>query len=597
VATSILYLDVDDEITSAASRIRSAEARRVAIVLPYGSRVATSRINFRLLARDALTHEKRLSIVAGDAATRALAASAGLPVFSTVTEYEGSQEGDGPRPTGAASAEGADAGLAAGAAAATLAGAGLAATTGAATAAAVARPEVDTSAVTVEGTVPTPPVAPSRPLGSDTTTTRPSTATATAAADAAAPPIRSERVVRAPGLPVGRTPILVGLAVIALVVVVSGVAAYLLLPSATVAITPREESIGPVAFQVAADTEATAPDVEAGIVPATVITIPVESTSTFPATGQRVEEEPATGSVRFENRDFTSSNTIAKGAVVSTEAGVDFRTDKAVTVPRAELVGLTVVPSFANVAVTAVDAGPEGNVAQNTIQAEPRGEGPFLLVTNPEPTSGGTRTEFPRVTQEDVDAATESLRTGLTGAFNDQLADPDLSGGDLTVFPDTAVLGDPVWSEDPDDIVGREAESFDLGATAEGSVTAVDTAPVEAIAAERLAASVEAGYELVPESSSIEVADGVVSGGVVSFPVTVTARQIPILDPEAIEQEILGLPLVDAQAVLDRYGTATLVAWPDWVSAVPTNEGRVEVTVESAAPVETPSAAPSEEAP
>ena len=63
---------------------------RVAVVLPYGSRVATSRINFRLLARDALTHEKRLSIIASDSATRALAASAGLPVFASVQEYESS---------------------------------------------------------------------------------------------------------------------------------------------------------------------------------------------------------------------------------------------------------------------------------------------------------------------------------------------------------------------------------------------------------------------------------------------------------------------------------------------------------------------------
>src|SRR6186713_598969 len=90
MATGVIYLDIDDEITSAAARIRSAEPRRVAVVLPYGSRVATSRINFRLLARDAMSHEKRLSIVAGDAATRALAASAGLPVFATVAEYESS---------------------------------------------------------------------------------------------------------------------------------------------------------------------------------------------------------------------------------------------------------------------------------------------------------------------------------------------------------------------------------------------------------------------------------------------------------------------------------------------------------------------------
>ena len=99
MADGILYVDVDDEITSAAARIRRAEGNRVVLVLPYGSKVATSRINFRLLARDALIHEKRLSIVAPDGATRALAASAGLPVFASVAEYEGSLE-DGDRAGG-----------------------------------------------------------------------------------------------------------------------------------------------------------------------------------------------------------------------------------------------------------------------------------------------------------------------------------------------------------------------------------------------------------------------------------------------------------------------------------------------------------------
>src|ERR1044072_7234501 len=89
----ILYLDSDDEIKTAANRVREAEAIRVAIVLPFGSRVATSRINFRLLSRDATLNGKRLSVVAGDPATRALAASAGLPVFSPVDEYETSEDG------------------------------------------------------------------------------------------------------------------------------------------------------------------------------------------------------------------------------------------------------------------------------------------------------------------------------------------------------------------------------------------------------------------------------------------------------------------------------------------------------------------------
>src|SRR5512141_2273096 len=98
MAGGIIYLDIDDEITSAAARVRSTDARRVALVLPYGSRVATSRINFRLLSRDALINEKQLAVVAADPATRALAASAGLPVFGSVGEYESSFAGLEPEP-------------------------------------------------------------------------------------------------------------------------------------------------------------------------------------------------------------------------------------------------------------------------------------------------------------------------------------------------------------------------------------------------------------------------------------------------------------------------------------------------------------------
>src|SRR5437667_1215985 len=88
MAAGTIYLDVDDELTSAASRIRSSDSTKVALVVPYGSRISTSRMNFRLLSREAVINNRRLSIVAGDPATRALAASAGLPVFASVNEYE-----------------------------------------------------------------------------------------------------------------------------------------------------------------------------------------------------------------------------------------------------------------------------------------------------------------------------------------------------------------------------------------------------------------------------------------------------------------------------------------------------------------------------
>src|SRR4249919_2026862 len=104
MASRLIYLEVDDEITSAAARIRAAEQDRLAVVLPHGSRVATSRINFRLLSRDAIEHDKRLSIVSADPATRALAVSAGLPVFASVAEYEAAATGT--EPSGSAGSAG-----------------------------------------------------------------------------------------------------------------------------------------------------------------------------------------------------------------------------------------------------------------------------------------------------------------------------------------------------------------------------------------------------------------------------------------------------------------------------------------------------------
>ncbi len=117
---------------------------------------------------------------------------------------------------------------------------------------------------------------------------------------------------------------------LALAVVVGGVAAYLLLPSATAVVTPREETIGPVVVRGSRRAPRSPnPMSKPGLVPAEVVTIDVEAQDTFPATGKRVEEKKAKGSVQFENLDPTSSNTIAKGSIVSTRSGIRFRTDQA----------------------------------------------------------------------------------------------------------------------------------------------------------------------------------------------------------------------------------------------------------------------------
>ena len=600
MAGRIVYLEVDDEITSAAARIRDAEADRLALVLPYGSRVATSRINFRLLSRDATTHDKRLSIVAGDPATRALAASAGLSVFATVAEYEAAEGKAEPVPSPSTNW----------------------------------RPEAAVVAARTSGDHPpanAPGPVPEQDQGDGTLgLVIPAAAPAAAMSASAAPPasataipadtVRTTRMdrpamyatagavgrdaatgpaVETPASPVDelrrrfagagiRTSWLIGGGILVLAVLLAGIGAYVLLPSASIVVTPQPEAIGPIDLTVVADPNATQPDPTGRVVPADRISIPVSVTGTFDATGTRVQLTNATGTVRFENRDPTSTNRIAAGSIVKTTAGIRFRTNDTVTVPRAELVGLTIFPARASVDVTAVDGGPDGNVDSGEIVIVPANESPlFLKVTNTDPTTGGTSQEFKRVTKQDVDAAIANLNASLQSKFQDSMTDPSLVSGGETIFPTSGMLGPITPTVAPDSLVGKEVPTFDLGLSSTGTVLAVDPTPLTAIAQQQLAAAVDPDHRMVDGSTDIEVGGAIINGQNVSFPVTARAQQIAVLDAAALKKLILGKPIAEARAILDAYGEVDLTVSPDWSGSVPGFDNRVDLTVRNPVPIET----------
>jgi hypothetical protein len=274
---------------------------------------------------------------------------------------------------------------------------------------------------------------------------------------------------------------------------------------------------------------------------------------------------------------------------------VQFRTDRAVTIEAAtyDLATKKFTPGTATASITAVDPGTAGNVDPNTITRVPRGEsGRLLDVTNPNATKGGKREEFPRVAQADIDAATAALREQLTTNFQDKLADPSLTEDGTTAFPETASLGDPTFTVEPSSLLGDEVAKFDLGAAASGTVLAVDESAVEAVAAADIATHVEAGYSLVEGSSNVDPSPGTVDGGMITFPVVITAREVLQLDTAAIEQEIRGKTLAEAQTILQRYGAADLTVWPDWVGTVPTLDARVDVRTAAAEPAAPATSAP-----
>ncbi|MFL5680857.1 MAG: baseplate J/gp47 family protein [Chloroflexota bacterium] len=573
---SVVYIDVDDEITSAAARIRGSDDGPVALVVPHGSRVATSRINFRLLAREAQSRGRRLSIVAGDGATRALAASAGLPVFRSVGEYERSIDG------GDTAADDAVDVLAPASRPAPM--------RAASTEQAPPPPPPSRRARTAAAAVPLAPAVAAAPSGA-----------AAASAHAPTTVVAVPRGTSALHVPpfVRENRLAIAAAAIALGVVVLGLAAFFLLPSASIALTPREEPIAPVSITIRADPDATTSDIAAAVVPGRRLSFDLAASDTFPVKGVRVEETKATGRVTFRSKDYLRENRIPAGSIVSTSASVKFRTTATVIVPRAVIVGFSIVPGQASVGIEAVEPGTDGNVEPNAITVVPAGEDPvFLDVRNREPTTGGKHDEFPRVDQADVDAAVAQLTKQLEGDFETLIADPARIPAGTTVFPDTRSLGDVRPTTDPTTLIGEEVPTFELDLQSTGTVVAVDETAVKSLAASRLQEGVGAGHRVVDGSVNVDVGDGRVDGDVVTFPVTATGRRVQVVDPAQVAARIKGRPIDEARSILQEYGDVKIGVWPDWVSSIPTIDARIDlrVTPSAAAPTgASPAPSPSPE--
>lgn len=577
----IHYLDIEDEITTAVGRLRQDEGARVALVLPPGSRIATSRINFRLLAREAREHARLLAIVTPEASVRAVAVSAGLPAYAAVSDYEAAlAEGAVARPTettappGAAAAGGAAGPPPTTAVAEALAAGGVGA--------ALERTRPLPAGGAAEGAGGG--VEPGPAVGGRSVTAAPAEGSlgeriAERLGLADLPVVGgSARGIGGGSQAIRWATLLIGLAI---VVAALGVAAFAILPSASITITPVGQDLGPVAMTVVADPAATGVDATSLVVPARTVTFQLSANDTFPATGVKVSETKASGTVTFQNYDTGRSAQIPAGSVVSTAAGTGFRTSASLTIPRARIIGKrTIAPGQADVGVAAVTSGSQGNVPANAISVVPQGYDPTLIsVFNAQATSGGTHTETKIVVQADYDNAVKALTDRLGTQLRNDLADPTQVPTGLTLFPTSAKMGKATADTAAGKVVGSAAAGFPLTLTATATATAVDLSQLAPLAEARLKAQVPAGFQLFPDSISTQVGDGTVEGDTVSFPVQARAQMWrPVAQADLLDR-VKGKTIAAARAALAPLGQVGISVWPSWVSTIPTLDQRLSLTI------------------
>ncbi|MGI8830348.1 MAG: hypothetical protein ACR2I5_11345 [Candidatus Limnocylindria bacterium] len=513
----LVYLEADDEITAVIRRIREADPGRVVIVAPGRSRATSSVVALRLLARE----DREVAIV-GDALTRSLAAEAAVPAYATVDEARRAEPG----PSASAS-------------------------------------ESRHAAIHVIRGPTTDETAPTMAAVAGTDVTR-GAETRQVTMARSRHMARPRRVRRA--LPVAL------LVAAGLVVIAAGVAGAVILPAATITLSPRSEAVEPRTYRLEIDD----PERLGGT---------VESTQIVAATGDYSVLEPARGTVIFLNWDNVPVEVGAGSLVAAGEQA--FETVDTVVVPGGELTAEgTIQAGEAPVGVVASLAGPAANVsvgAINTVlnqgtEAQLRGfpNNDRRLVTNPEATSGGIDETGPEITQEDLDAAITALRDDLDGQVADAL-EPEQ--GTILV---TGEAADPAINGVEDVVGTRDQATVEITGTLAWEAYAVEETRLTDDALERFAADSSArpdGHELLPDATLVEIGEATLAGTRMTVEVEVSGRSATTPESSDVIELAAGRTAEDARAAMRELGDATIDLWPGWVGTVPEIEWRIDVLI------------------
>lgn len=563
---TVCYLDADDEITDAVARLRTTSDRHFIFVLPAGSRVATSRINFRLLAREGQERKVMVGMVSGESGVRSLAISAGMPAYATVEEAEAGlaqrTEGQAEEQAGhAASLDSPPEGD--------------------------ARPPVASAG---------PPGASARDTGLEATRVQPRSGASVgvvrgrAATRSAVPQGRGHEIEprsdpwdrqAAGARPRRRSKGVIGWLVrlAALAALVGGglYAAYLYLPNVSISLTPMTRTAGPVTVEVTADPAVAVADLEAAIVPAERIDVPLSATDQFPATGREVSQTRASGTVRFTSENTLFEVPIPEGTRLTTSSGAAFETTQGVSIPQASFQS---GPSTAEAAIRAIEAGPAGNVEAATITGLP---GPItaqlVRVTNPQPTAGGRREETRVVTRADYDAAVVALEVSMDEQLAAALSDPEMTPRGLRLFPETAVREGLTTDLAAGDLVDQPLDDFSLSAESRGTVLAVDESAVAEVGVDRLGDAMPPGTRLFPDSVRATVGEPRLVGSAILYEVEAVGEHYQPVDRAEVVAAIRGRTVSEARAILGDYGSVSITPWPDFIDAVPDDARRINLTV------------------
>lgn len=539
MAKDVIYIDVEDDITTIIGKVKASTEGIVALVPPNRIGVLQSAVNMRLLARSAKSAKKHLVLITNNQPLSMLAATAEIPVAKNLQskpelavapalKIDGDDVIDGEQlPVGELAA-------------------------------------VDKKDESDE-----------EPTISDTTTGVVSSAT-TKKSSKSKPEMKK---------PVGKRNVpdfsrfrkklvIIGGALLALVVFF--VWAIWFAPRATVVITAKTTTTTVdrnVALRLGGES-----DIESGAIKAMKQEQKQDISVEFAATGEKNVGEKATGRVRLTHQSLSAAS-IPAGTELTTSGGLVFALDSAVNLP-ASRVGPgcfpTACPGSATGSITASEGGTNYNAASGNMSGAPSG----VSVSITDATSGGTNRTAKIVTADDVARA--------TAALNEKKGD-DLRPKVKSGFGESVMVIETSYRETKSD----PSSSVTVGAEANGPVTLKATVTATMMGIERsqlnsfLRASMtkeiegKANQKVYDDGAKdVKFAQYAEQDGGATVRLTANGKIGPEIKPDEVKEQVRGKKYGDIQASLEAITGVSDVDtqfWPFWVRTVPDQTSRINV--------------------
>ncbi|GAB4309741.1 MAG: hypothetical protein Kow00117_03140 [Phototrophicales bacterium] len=378
--------------------------------------------------------------------------------------------------------------------------------------------------------------------------------------------------------------LLIRLGIIAIIALIIGAISYVLVPSATIRLTPARQIIeASVQITVNPDPAFTDIDVENAILPASRIRVEVEQTATIPTTGQQnLGSVQALGEVLFINQTGGTVE-IPAGTTVSTSAGTPilFRTTVDATLPGG--VGQEVeVP----IEAMGASAGEVGNVEANMINTV---IGPLeeqVDVININPTRNGESRTVQAVSTADHQVLELQMSQLLQERAYEALQN-EIGANQYVILETLQIVEErPEWtifSAQP----GEIADTLTLTKRAIVEAVVVDTQLGQQIVFAQMANQIPRGRSFLPETITYQRGDVSFAGELILFTMSGRGEVIGQIRTEQIQSDIAGMSYDDAMSYLiERVDIAEDTtpeiiispAWfKEWFNQMPILPNRIQI--------------------